>query len=189
MTPDIEDLLRQIEVVKADAPSVCAGLTESQFNWRPGPDRWSIAECLVHLNLSVDHTLPAFDRAIAQGRAKEHLNAGPFRYGWFTSWNVRFMEPPVKRRMKTFKLLQVPPGASHAQGRVLADFLALRDQLAERVRQADGLDLRRIRVVSPVSWFFRLPLGGYFRFVVAHDRRHLWQARQVRSALSASRQT
>jgi hypothetical protein len=189
MTPDLEDLLRQIEALKADAPTVCAGLTEAQFNWRPGPDRWSIAECLIHLNLSVRHTLPAFDHAIAQGRAKGRLSQGPFRYGWFTTWNVRFMEPPPKRSMKTFKLLQVPPGASHAQASVLADFMALRDQLSERVRRADGLDLRRIRVVSPVSWFFRLQLGGYFQFVVAHDRRHLWQARQVRKALSASRQT
>jgi hypothetical protein len=28
----------------------------------------------------------------------------------------------------------------------------------------------------------RLPLGAYFHFILAHDRRHLWQARQVRNA-------
>jgi hypothetical protein len=28
----------------------------------------------------------------------------------------------------------------------------------------------------------RLPLGAYFAFVIAHDRRHLWQARRVRDA-------
>ena len=65
----------------------------------------------------------------------------------------------------------------------------MRDQLAERVRRADGLDLTGNRTVSPVTRLLRMPLGAYLQFVIAHDRRHLWQARQVRTALSASRQT
>ena len=132
MTPDLEDLLRQLVRIKAEGPAVCAGLTESQFNWRPGPKRWSIAECLVHLNVAVTRTVPA--------------------------------------------------DAAHALPRVLPEFLTVRDQLGERVRRADGLDLKRIRVVSPVTRLLRLPLGAYFQFVIAHDRRHLWQARQVRNA-------
>ncbi len=95
---------------------------------------------------SRSRTLPAFDRAIEEGRAKGRLGQGPFRYGWFANWNIRFMEPPPKRLMR-----------------------------------ADGLDLARVRVISPVSRCFRLPLGAYFAFVMAHDRRHLWQARQVRT--------
>jgi len=30
-----------------------------------------------------------------------------------------------------------------------------------------------------VSRFFRMPLGGYFAFLLARDRRHLWQARRA----------
>ncbi len=48
---------------------------------------------------------------------------------------------------------------------------------AARVRAAAGLDLKRAIVVSPVSRFVRMPLGGYLAFLLAHDRRHLWQAR------------
>ena len=191
MTPELHELLRQIDAIKADGPALCAGLTESQFNWRPGEGRWSIAECLVHLNRSVSATLPAFDRAIADGRAKGRLakSGGPSRYGWFSRWMIGSMEPPPKRRMKTFGVFAVPVGGTHTLARVLPEFVAMRDQLAERVRRADGLDVKRIRTVSPVTRLLRLPLGAYLQFVVAHDRRHLWQARQVRNALSASRQT
>lgn len=177
MTPELGDLVRQLDAVKAGGQALCAGLTASQFNWRPGPGRWSIAECLVHLNVSTSCTLPAFDRAIEQRRTAP----GPFRYGWFARWMVRSMEPPVKWRMKTFKIFEVPPGATHALAQVLPEFLAVRDGLADRVRRADGLDLKRIKVVSPANRFFRLPLGAYFAFVIAHERRHLWQARQVRN--------
>jgi len=191
MTPELQDLLRQIDAIKADGHAVCAGLTETQFNWRPGEGRWSIAECIVHLNRSVSATLPAFDRAIADGRAKGRTakGGGPPRYGWFSRWMIGSMEPPPKRRMKTFPIFAVPVGGTHAVASVLPEFIAVRDQLAERVRRADGLDLQGNRTVSPVTRLLRMPLGAYLQFVIAHDRRHLWQARQVRNGLSASGQT
>ena len=184
MSPELQDLLRQIDAIKADAQALCAGLSESQFNWRPGEDRWSMAECLVHLNRSVSATLPAFDRAIEDGRAKGRVakGGGPVRYGWFSRWMIGSMEPPPKRRMKTFPVFAVPVGGTHAIGRVLPEFVSMRDQLAERVRRADGLDLTGNRTVSPVTRLLRMPLGAYLQFVIAHDRRHLWQARQVRNA-------
>jgi len=58
----------------------------------------------------------------------------------------------------------------------------VRDLLAERVRRSDGLDLARIRTISPVNRLVRLPLGAYFAFILAHNRRHLWQGRQVRAS-------
>jgi hypothetical protein len=95
---------------------------------------------------------------------------------------VRSMEPPPKRLMKTFKIFAVPPGGTYGLSDVLPEFLRVRDQLAERVRRSDGLHLQCPRVVSPVTPLLRMPLGAYFAFVIAHDRRHLWQARQVLEA-------
>ena len=185
MNPELQEMLSQIEAIKADARDVCAGLSETQFNWRPGEGRWSIAECLLHLNRSVTATLPAFERAIAQGRAKGRVakSDGPAGYSWFSRWMIASMEPPPKRRMKTFPIFAVAVGGTHALGSVLPEFVAVRDQLAERVRSADGLDLTGNRTVSPVTRLLRMPLGAYLQFVIAHDRRHLWQARQVRNAI------
>ena len=191
MNAELQELLRQLEAIKAEGHAVCTGLSESQFNWRPGEGRWSIAECLVHLNRSVTASLPAFDRAISKGRAKGRLAKSdrPSRYGWFSRWMIGSMEPPPKRRMKTFPIFAVPVGGTYGAAAVLPEFVSVRDQLAERVRRADGLDLEGNRTVSPVTRLLRMPLGAYLQFVVTHDRRHLWQARQVRNALSASRQT
>ncbi|HEU5262852.1 MAG TPA: DinB family protein [Gemmatimonadales bacterium] len=182
MNEELQDYLQQIEAVKRDAQALVSGLSNAQFNSRPGPGRWSIGECLVHLNVAVTTTLPAFDRGIERGWTRGLMGQGRFRYGWFANWMVRSMEPPVKRRMRTVKIFEVPPGATHSPGQVLPEFLRVRDQLAERVRRADGLDLRRARVVSPVTPLLRMPLGAYFAFVLAHERRHVWQARQVREA-------
>ena len=184
MNSELQSLLQQLEAVKADGRAVASGLSHAQFNWRPAPGRWSVAECLVHLNYSVSKTFPAFDRAIAEGRARGLLGQGPFRYGWIASMVARSMEPPPKWRIKTPKMFRLPP-AEHAIEPVLREFQAVRDQLARRVRDADGLDLARAKITSPVNRFFRVPLGAYFAFILGHERRHLWQARQVRQSAAS----
>jgi hypothetical protein len=92
---------------------------------------------------------------------------------------IASMKPPPKFRMRAPRIIRVPANTRYRAAPVLRDFSAIRDQLAERVRQADGLDLARVRVTSPVNRMIRLPLGAYFAFILAHDRRHLWQARQI----------
>lgn len=174
-------MLDQLEAIKRDGETIASGLSDAQFNWHPGKDRWSIADCLQHLNVGVSKALPAFDRAIAEGGTKRQHAPGPFKYGWFSRMTVASMEPPPTFRMKTPAILRIPSAATYRAADLLPEFARVRDQLAARVRQADGLDLARVRTISPVNRLLRLPLGAYFDFIIAHDRRHLWQARQVRN--------
>lgn len=51
------------------------------------------------------------------------------------------------------------------------------------LRSADGLDLARIKVTSPVTRLLRLSLGQWLAGLAGHQRRHLWQARQVKTEL------
>ncbi len=184
MNAAIHSLLEQIAANKREGQAVAAGLSDEQLNWHPAKDSWSIAECLQHLNVGVTKTLPAFDRAIGEGRSKNQRAPGPFRYGWFSRMMVASMEPPPKFRMKAPRLIRVSVGGTYRGADLLPEFAAVREQLAERVRQADGLDLARVRTISPVNRLLRMPLGAYLDFIIAHDRRHLWQARQVRARLA-----
>jgi len=177
----IEAAAAQFETTKREARQLAGSLTDGQLNWRPAPDRWSIGQCLQHLGTSTDAALAAIDRAIATARDRGWHRGGPARYGWFTRYMVRSMEPPPGRRMRTFPIF-LPAEQFLARDQVLADLNASRDRLIARTREASVLDLQRAVVVSPVSRLFRLPLGGYLAFLAAHDRRHLWQAAQVRVA-------
>jgi len=156
---------QQFEATKREASGLVGGLTDGQLN---------------HLATSTDAALPAIDRAIARARARNWRRTGPVRYGWFTRWMTGSMEPPPKRLMKTFKIFQ-PPAQSPRREDVLRTLSESRDRLLERVRQSGGLDVKRAIVVSPVTRLFRMPLGGYLAFLAAHDRRHLYQAQQVKA--------
>ena len=78
---------------------------------------------------------------------------------------------------------EVPSGsaAPGAPGSPLARFLALRHDHAERLRAADGLALDRVRVRSPFVPLVTVNLDTALRILTGHERRHLWQAQQVRA--------
>jgi hypothetical protein len=180
MQDELSAMLQQVESAKAEGRALVAGLTHEQFNWRPAPNRWSVGECLDHLN-TIRKIFPAIDHTIEEAERRGLKSTGPFRYGWWSRMVVRSMEPPPWFRMRTFPML-FPASTPLASTDVLRDFVDLREQFARRIRRAEGLDLQRAIVQSPVSRFVRLPLGAYFAFLLAHDRRHLWQARQVVAA-------
>ena len=58
LPPRLAELQMQFAAVKADSSELVNGLKESQFNWRPNPQSWSMAECLLHLNMVGDRLRP-----------------------------------------------------------------------------------------------------------------------------------
>ncbi|HEY6222991.1 MAG TPA: DinB family protein [Gemmatimonadales bacterium] len=177
----LEAVRLQFETTVQEARALAGSVGEAEFNWQPAPGSWAIGHCLQHLATGTDQVLPAIDRAIATARAHQWMAQEPVRYGPFARMMVASMEPPVKWRMKTNRMFQ-PPAEPLRRDAVLAELTASRGRILERVRQSAGLDLKRAIVVSPVSRLIRVPLGAYLAFLAAHDRRHLWQARQVREA-------
>jgi DinB family protein len=174
---ELRDYCEQIENIKEDATELTATLSDEQFNWRPRPKRWSISECLAHLNLTDGIALPEIAAAIEQARKAGMTAPGPFRYSLFSRTFIRYVEPPPKVRVKVPKGYEPPAG--HSKDQVVPEFVALHDRWLELIAQADGLDLARIKVGIPVRRV-KFSLGQRFALLTAHDRRHLWQAWEVR---------
>ena len=42
-------LLADIHAIALDAEKLFGSLSAEQLNWKPAPDRWSVAQCLEHL--------------------------------------------------------------------------------------------------------------------------------------------
>ncbi len=176
---ELRDYQRQIEAIERDAQELVDALTDEQFNWHPAPGIWSIADCLSHLNVTGSLYLSRIDASIEEARSRKLFAAGPFRHGFLGNWFVRSLEPPVKRKFKAPGLFEPTP--DQPLDKVTREFMSLQSEVRARLNSAGGLDLKRARVVSPISRFLKLSLGQSFRLIITHERRHLWQARQVKS--------
>jgi hypothetical protein len=177
MDSQIEGYILQVTSAAQTLPGITAGLSDAQFNWQPSERRWSIGQCVEHLNISTERYVPVLTQAIAAARASGRVASGPFALGFLERWFLHSMEPPPRRRFKTPAAFVAPTRLSPEP--TIQRFHRLQTQLADCVRSAEGLDMRSIKVRSqfgPISW----SLNGTFAILLAHERRHLWQAREVR---------
>lgn len=173
--------LERIELELAEAlrraHEIARPLTAELWSMRPSVDEWSVAECLIHLNLTSRAFLPLVRKAIGKGRDLKLFGAGPYRrdvVGWFVYW---LTDPPVRFRVKTTAPF-IPAGVD-SKDRVLSDFAALQEEMNDCVREADGLDLGRLRIVSPFDSRLKYNLYSCLRIIPAHQRQHLAQAEHV----------
>jgi hypothetical protein len=187
MNADLEGYQDQLLAIRQDAPGLIGQLSDDDANWQPAPHRWSVTQCFHHLNLSARQFIPTFDQSIAAARAGGLTASGPFAYSFLERLFVQTLEPPPGFRLPTTKPFK-PERALQAAD-VLSEFMTWQDEFSERLRRADGLDLRRARVRSPFLSLVRYSLGSAFAGFLAHERRHLWQARQVRRLLEHRRST
>ncbi|MBI2186219.1 MAG: DinB family protein [Acidobacteria bacterium] len=141
------------------------------------PRRAARRRRLDHLNATARSYLPVMDEGIADAIRRGLYGAGPYTYNWIGRLSVYLVEPRVRIRLKAPRPFLPAPGRTRQE--VLAAFRAYQVQYIDRLRQANGLDLARARVSSPVARWLRIPLGSSFALMSAHERRHLAQARRV----------
>lgn len=179
MNAQIEGLLLQLTATCQDLPGVAGGLSSRQFNWQVTPGRWSIGQCVEHLNITTERYLPVLRAGIAAARGSGRLASGPFPLGLLERAFLRMIEPPPRMKAKAPKAFVA--SARLDTGATLERWGKLNQDFEACVRSADGVDLRRVKIRSqfaPMS----LSLGATLSILLAHQRRHIWQARDVRNA-------
>jgi len=183
---NLEGLRHQIRHIQQEAADLTAGLTEEQFNWRPSPGQWSIEECLAHLTIVGQWEIRAIEEAIDDGRTRGMTGTEPFRYGAIDQLVVDLTAatgPDGKPRQRFPAPRRFVPAHGQPLTAVLPTFQHLQRQFQIQMERAEGLDLARVKVKTPLSRFLRMSLGMMFAQAVAHEERHLAQARRVRERI------
>ena len=178
LVSDLQEYQRQIEAISEDARDLIDGLSEAQVNWRPTAAHWSIAECLDHLTVTNRELMERIEAAMSDARSRGLTSRGPFRYGLIGNMIVRSMEPPVKMKFKAPKIFK--PRPDQLLEAVARDFFTTQNELLRLIKEANGINLARVKITSPVTKLIKLSLGQAFGLIATHERRHLWQARQVK---------
>ena len=163
------------------AHDLVCDLTSEQMTRRPDPAKWSIAECLAHLNITAAVVQRLIAQGIERGKRDRILGQPPFPLGPKGRLLIWLAEPPPKIRLRAPKAV-APPLEIPDSSKVLAEFMRAQDEWARLRKDADGIDLGRISVGRRFSPF-RCRLSAVFPWVMAHQRRHLLQAENVKKQL------
>ena len=177
------NLFDEITEIRSRAERLVSGLSPEQLTRRPDPARWSIAECLAHLNLTAQVVQTKIIAAIEQGKTDKLFAKGPSKASFLGRALAWWVEPPPKIRFRTPKNI-APKVAMNDSSQVLSDFMRLQDEWARLLREAEGLNQKKIKVPGIFPGLPALRLSAPIPWLLAHERRHLWQAENVKKAIS-----
>ena len=168
-------LEQEVEKHLAGAISAFQNLPEEKLLHPAADGGWSIAQCLAHLNSYGRYYLPAIRHAILHPSDKKKKKK--FNSGWIGNYFTKMMQPGNSTKKYKSPKDHVP-APNHNACAVVAEFIQQQEELMGCLRMAKGIDINATRVPVSISKWIRLKLGDTFRFVVAHNERHLLQAKR-----------
>ena len=179
MHPQLEDYRSQFIDLKEEATTLVADVDPATLQARPDADTWAAVQCIDHLNTAGWLLLRSHETTIQRAQNEGPFGEPPFTYGFVSRWFVYVMKPSSGWTFDAPSLFEPEAPNTLYPNEVVDEFLALQDELAEHVEATEGLDLRRLRLSSPAIPLLRISLGAWFEATLAHERRHLLQARHV----------
>jgi hypothetical protein len=185
LPPELLDLDSQLAAIAQDAERLVAGLGPAHGEARTSPGSWSVAECLEHLANASRAYVPAMREAAAAARRRGRQRRGPAAPGVLGRWFIRSLEPPVAPRRKLRAPGSIAPRPSPPLADAVAAFSAAHAEARALLRECADLDLS-VRFRNPFIPGLRWSLITGFHVIAAHDRRHLWQAWNVRRAVASN---
>jgi hypothetical protein len=177
---DIKALDEGLEALERETQAVAAGLTEATGGWRPREGAWSVAECFDHLATANRVYLVAMREAAVRARQEGRMRRGPATPGFFGGMFVRSLEPPPSRLSKLKAPRKIRPRTAPPLSDALGAFVATQHDARAFLREHADLDLAGVRFANPFIPGVRFSLATGLHVIVAHEKRHLWQARNVR---------
>jgi hypothetical protein len=166
-----EHALQYLESTKRDVLDATKGLSEAQWNFKPGPDRWSVAQVMEHIAAAEDFIrvdfvhkklmiLPAGD----PGRDVKKMDAA-----------VEAMIPDRSHKAQAPEPL-VPTNRFGSPEGSLKHFLESRETTEQFLSSTAGL--RDHVMDGPVG-----KMDGYefILFIAAHSERHVKQINEVKA--------
>ena len=178
--------LRSLEVEFDDAQAwahrLADALPEADWLRRADPNRWSVGEQILHLNLTSRVYLPQLRERLAAAREHGLRAKGRYRRD-FMGWLLcKMVEPPVRMKVKTTP--PFIPKDLQPKTEAMRDFDALQDDLRAVVREAEGLAIDKVKFVSPFDPRIKYNLYSALRATTAHQRHHLWLGDRVAEGLA-----
>jgi hypothetical protein len=175
--PQLEEIVAEFESASVRLQDLHRKLAPGAWNRRPAPESWSPAECVAHLNLTAIAMLPLLRQRLEDARRMQRAPGTRYRrdvMGWLL-WRAT----SVPGRFKSKTIPAFVPASDRPIAEIMAEFDRLqRDQIAV-TREAEGLPIDRVKIVSPFNASVRYNVFSALSILSRHQHRHVWQAEQA----------
>jgi hypothetical protein len=176
-TLSLAEVRAGLEEVARDVHGTFGALSARQLNWRPDATQWSVAQCFEHLLTANRLMFQAADDALSGKPPRTFWQRVPLLPGIFGPMLVRSQAPSATRKFKASPL--ATPTTSGIAADVVLRFLDQDRQALMKLQPLNEAVAARTIMTSPFAAFVNYSVLNGWRLVLAHDRRHIEQARRA----------
>ena len=169
---DVQSIIRKVQ-------TEFVPLGEEMLNWKERPDRWSILECLEHLNKYSQFYNTELTKAIDS--AQRESGTVESKSTWLGRKFIRMMHPDNSAKQKTFARMN--PSQGTLDGTTIERFLKHQEDLLKLIHKSGIVNINRNYVPVEFMKLLKMNLGDALQFVIVHERRHIEQAGKVKATL------
>lgn len=167
----------QIDQITADFQQSFGGLTKEELNRQPHPGQWSIAQNMDHL-IVVNSTYFTVVDNIRKGTYQvPFIGKLNFMVSFIGKLILNAVQPEAKRKTKTLPIWE--PTQSNIESDILDRFAKHQEDLKKLMEGCADLLEKKTVISSPANRNVVYRLDTAFDIIVAHERRHLQQAKST----------
>lgn len=170
----LAELEAQTESHLSIAIEILQNLSEESLSKPASNGGWSIAQVMAHLNSYGDFYLPTISNKIKSASPSEtKLYVGSLLGTYF-----RDLMNPDKNNSKFKAFQKHTPDIGVDPANTIATFISQEEKLLELIRKSVYYDIQKIKIPLSITNLIQLRLGDVFQFIVAHNERHIRQAKR-----------
>lgn len=181
MQTDNNTLINEL-IALTDASTMSAvkfqNLPSEILNFKEAPDKWSMLECLEHLNRYGEYYLPEIEKAITARRSHVSSNL-IYKSGLLGNYFADLMKVKNGKMVRMKTPGDKNPSGSELSPIVIDRFIKQQEMMRSLLEHARRVDLTKAKVPISIAKFIKLNLGDTFRFMINHIERHVIQAQNT----------
>ena len=167
---DKEKALAYLQTSKKGVLAATKGLSEAQWNFKPAPDKWSIAECMEHIAASEDFIRGTVEQNVMKAPAAPDRDIAKIDAGIVANVPDRSNKVQAPEPLKPTNRFGSPQAA-------IKHFIESRAKTEEFLKST--ADLRGHAVDSPVGG--KWDAYEFILMIAAHSERHTKQIEEVKT--------
>jgi hypothetical protein len=180
LQPQLAEVVAGMQAAQTRLHKLADHIPDARWKSRPGPNRWSAAECVEHLNLTSRAYIPLLRRALETAPRTPRDATRHYRRD-FLGWLFSRLVGPLPRfgKIRIGRVKTPPsfvPKDMPDRAEAIAEFDRLQADLLALTRLAEGFPLDQMMIVSPFGGRVKYNVYSALRILPRHQDRHLGQA-------------
>ena len=182
MKRQLSTIVRELEAAEARVGKLADKIPDAVWIQRNDDARWSVSECIAHLNITSEAFIPRLRKAIERARQLPPAS-GEYKRDILGALFGGAVGP--MKRIGNLQLMRVKtppafvPNGQQPKNVSVAEFRRLQGALIDLVRESDGKAIDQVRITSPFGEKIHYNAYSAFVMIPRHQMRHIEQAEEV----------